>query len=592
MSGTHSRAFCIILTLVASAAPCRSASSDDQARPPIHPVIGYSASTALSATLARADVAAMRSIVQPTLLKGGFGEAHMNRHLLGTLKRSGNWSPLPARLGPQGIDGLFMRFDDSGNPRGLIVSEAKYGSSRLGMTSDGIQMGTRWRSVRLARMSSEYRAIARSIGSGEMAVAGPGGSVGKQRLQFALSEGGKVAVFARSRPGEPWEFVGPRTLMEQAGKRADLVAGYLRLASEGKIPYESPVYRISLRNGSMRVTIKDASLLGDRIGESSLPVQRSITLPLGADRLDQLRSMSRVEIAKILSRKYPHLVPSDVDFYSRAVVRSTGDFQRLISARPRSVTATIAMNSLLVGGIFATVDAVFQAAGQYRTSGAVDWGRVGGTGGITFLATTTGAGIGQGTIVFMTKNPVAYQFMSRTSVLLGVGSRNLTTSIFGGAAGGGVATVVIAFGGYFAGYYDLQTATRMTIAGGTGVVAGAGFATGLFAFATTFGTASTGTAIATLHGAALTSATGAWLGGGSLAAGGFGVMGGSIVVTGGVALVAIATAVTVHAVFSYSDRQMDCERIRLTLDDLQGRLSFPGVGFGGPKFQAAVIGNK
>ena len=44
--------------------------------------------------------------------------------------------------------------------------------------------------------------------------------------------------------------------------------------------------------------------------------------------------------------------------------------------------------------------------------------------------------------------------------------------------------------------------------------------------ATTFGTASTGTAISTLSGAAATNAALAWLGGGALSAGGLGIAGG------------------------------------------------------------------
>ena len=44
--------------------------------------------------------------------------------------------------------------------------------------------------------------------------------------------------------------------------------------------------------------------------------------------------------------------------------------------------------------------------------------------------------------------------------------------------------------------------------------------------ATTFGTASTGTAISTLSGAAATKAALAWLGGGTLAKGGLGIVGG------------------------------------------------------------------
>lgn len=65
---------------------------------------------------------------------------------------------------------------------------------------------------------------------------------------------------------------------------------------------------------------------------------------------------------------------------------------------------------------------------------------------------------------------------------------------------------------------------------GGGLLAGAGVAafgpTAAMGIATTFGTASTGTAIATLAGAAQTNAALAWLGGGALAAGGTGVAGG------------------------------------------------------------------
>lgn len=64
-----------------------------------------------------------------------------------------------------------------------------------------------------------------------------------------------------------------------------------------------------------------------------------------------------------------------------------------------------------------------------------------------------------------------------------------------------------------------------------GVAVGAGVAafapTAALAIATTFGTASTGTAIATLSGAAATNAALAWLGGGALAAGGGGMSAGS-----------------------------------------------------------------
>jgi hypothetical protein len=66
---------------------------------------------------------------------------------------------------------------------------------------------------------------------------------------------------------------------------------------------------------------------------------------------------------------------------------------------------------------------------------------------------------------------------------------------------------------------------------GAGVVVGAGVATlgptAAVAIATTFGTASTGTAITALSGAAATNAALAWLGGGAIAAGGGGMAAGN-----------------------------------------------------------------
>ena len=68
-------------------------------------------------------------------------------------------------------------------------------------------------------------------------------------------------------------------------------------------------------------------------------------------------------------------------------------------------------------------------------------------------------------------------------------------------------------------------------AAGVGAAAGAAAATfgptAAMAFATTFGTAATGTAISTLSGVAATNAALAWLGGGALAAGGGGMAAGS-----------------------------------------------------------------
>lgn len=78
---------------------------------------------------------------------------------------------------------------------------------------------------------------------------------------------------------------------------------------------------------------------------------------------------------------------------------------------------------------------------------------------------------------------------------------------------------------------DLEAARSSATSAGAGFTAGAAVASlapsGAMWVATTFGTASTGTAISTLSGAAATKAALAWLGGGALSVGGGGAAGGT-----------------------------------------------------------------
>ena len=78
---------------------------------------------------------------------------------------------------------------------------------------------------------------------------------------------------------------------------------------------------------------------------------------------------------------------------------------------------------------------------------------------------------------------------------------------------------------------ELQAAREAAGGAGAGLAAGATFAfmgpSAAMWVATTFGTASTGTAISTLSGAAATNAALAWLGGGALSAGGGGMVAGN-----------------------------------------------------------------
>lgn len=92
-------------------------------------------------------------------------------------------------------------------------------------------------------------------------------------------------------------------------------------------------------------------------------------------------------------------------------------------------------------------------------------------------------------------------------------------------------------------FYDVDetiSAADIAMNTGKGLSAGIGTAVGAWALVSTYGVASTGTAIATLSGATATNAALAWFGGGSLAAGGGGMAAGSVVLGGIVAIPALA----------------------------------------------------
>ena len=94
-----SRVFAAVLIIAVVIAPCHAKSEQE------HQTRSQTAAIAVGASIAllRPDVVFVKSMVNSNLLKGGFGEAHLNRHLISVLRRDGQWHPVTARLGSQGL---------------------------------------------------------------------------------------------------------------------------------------------------------------------------------------------------------------------------------------------------------------------------------------------------------------------------------------------------------------------------------------------------------------------------------------------------------------------------------------------------------
>lgn len=124
---------------------------------------------------------------------------------------------------------------------------------------------------------------------------------------------------------------------------------------------------------------------------------------------------------------------------------------------------------------------------------------------------------------------------------------------------------------------DLQAARASAAGAGAGITAGAAVAsvapTAAMWVATTFGTASTGTAISTLSGAAASNAAMAWLGGGALAAGGGGTAaGGALLALAGpigwtVAGAALLTSIALFAKKKFENREAKQEALKAVMQN-------------------------
>lgn len=546
---------------------CRAILADE---PEIFPAVTAGTAAAASTALSRVDLDVLQKSITTSAFKGAYGESHMNRYLTKHLGRTEAWVPLRSRIGPQGIDGLHVRYDASGRVRGLMVSEAKYGGSQLNLTQDGIQLSSRWTNARLQHLGAVYTEIGDTLRAGRMRTERlPSPTV--QRLEVRLPNG-KAAVFWRGNSVDTWKFAGPDEMMKQAGRQASRVGRYVVEAGAGRIRYARHVYHTQVTPHGLQVTVKDASALEAAADVRKLPVLRSLTVPLTAGEQQAVARMTASEVKQMLAKKFPGMSRSRIEQCSRDIVRSHHRVNDLLAGRQPSMAGAMLRQSLAAGVSAATVVMGVQVAADLMSGQKPDGVELATTGGLVATAGFGGSLAGQSTQYLLTSNPTLRAMTSQGSLSLGMTSTSLSRGV-SQTVGGSVAGAIMAYGGYLAGQYDLQTANRMTLAGAAGAGVGVAASIGTMSLISAFGTASTGTAISSLSGAAATSASAAWLGGGSVASGGGGVALGGTLASGGTLVVAAAVAYAAMKGFQLYDEREDNVRVGLTIQELSRRYS-------------------
>ena len=509
---------------------------------------GASAVSAYSSMLSNAPAMLGQYYVSGTSgTLGNLGETLASQNILNTwLKDTGNWISLSPRVGRQGLDHIFIKTDANGVPRGLIVGESKYGHSQLGMTKDGIQMGSNWTNKRLIAMGNRYTKLSTITRLEKVPFIG-----NHQEMKVVLKNGKEVS-FWRKNSHDSWKFSGTEQELAEAQKIAKTYGDYLRAAGEGVFTYRSRVFQIQPDGDDIIITIKDASNVDNLKTIAKLPTQTTLRLSGGMNQ-----EVDSSVIAGELKKKFPHLSDKEIKAMADNLCSSVKELTQPVSKW--KIAGRLAANA----GIATVFASVIDVGMQLISEEKVDWGRTAITGGSVFVGTMTGQALNFG----LNHWGWSQNMLKTLSGKLGCSASRIG-SAFSSASGGVVVSALISYGMYFFGYSDIETANLNFVAGSVGGLAGAAAGVATVSFAAAVGTASTGTAISTLSGAAANSAALAWLGGGAASAGGGGVAVGACVVGGVVIVAAVVTSYAVYAAYNAVVENKDRERIQILLDKL------------------------
>lgn len=416
-------------------------------------------------------------------------------------------------MGRNGIDGLYVKMDAVGNPRQLMVADAKVNTAQLGYTKEfGKQMSHEWIRPWLKKSADDYRNLAEGLATSK--VQRVSALRGKNPITVQLDHQTSVEVWKTSK-GYSYYSPSPNVTAEQIRRQAVRTSAYLDGAAAGKIDFRSRLFTYKAENGMHVLSIKTLDANGNVVRNGGEIIRGTFKeLPKNFQR-----AIRHTAIQTLGQKRNVYGLPK----YSSTTIKNMArkccndpEYFYKVCVKPSILPQHIRIAATI--GSAAALTAVLDVGIQYATTGDVNWGQ---TAQMTCLAgTATGVGM----------------LASKGVTMLG-GSSGLASFV-----GGSIAGVFMAYGMYAMGYGTLEDANWGAYAG---LASSAVIATpaAMIGIACLFGTASTGTAISSLSGAAMTNAALAWWGGGAIAAGGGGVAAGSttlIVATGGVAIVVIA----------------------------------------------------
>lgn len=525
-------------------------------------IVGISTSAAIS--LSNPDLVLAQSVIYSPHVRGSVGERHMHTYISRNLRTEWGVRHVPIELGRQGIDGVYVRYGPDGYPNSLVVSEAKFGSSQLGITKDGVQLSKEWTSRRLAKISDNYQKIADQVLEKKVIISPIPDTLRVHRLQVQMPDG-RAAVFWK-RPSEfEWKFAGKASMLDEAGLQYQKMASLFNRASLGKIDYPKYLFKVQLRGGVLVTNIYQIFDLPGFSQEIEIQKLASISTQLVGSNFVKIQSEIEKSITDQLLNKLPSIGRKEAELQAREIIRNQKNLEELLTLKKKSFLFVTAKDAIAFGAIQALFEGLVSGGLEYYFTSKVDAQHLAVQGGLAFISGAAGYSTGQYVASSMIQSRVIGKIIPSGTTFLGTSARSLAAKSAASALGGGVAVAIFSYGNFLMGYSSIDEAHRGAIIGLSSVGLGAAGGAGIMGAAIAFGTAGSGAAISSLSGAAATNAALAYLGGGTIAAGGGGMAAGAVVLSGGTVLIAIGGGVAGHYVFKYYDEQNEINKLNNTM---------------------------
>lgn len=297
-------------------------------------------------------------------IRGDVGEAVVDRVILNSTDfapsaSKGSWVSVAPRFGRTGIDLLYLRVNKNGLPNDMIVCEVKYGSSQLGITKNGQQMGPDWIKNQMSKICKRYMELANSS---QPIVRGKKVPVGiSNSLDVYLSKTQKVTLWEEN---GYWHTDADGEVTDvQLRTRSRTYGKFFSSAGAGVVKTRNFLSRVNESpNGDYVVTMSRLSEDGNIRSSYEILVRREFIKKGGVD-LKVLKAAFK--------RKYPSWRDERIAYEAKMVGRVVSNKELVNAQNARDAALKEIRNSSLASaGIAGALSFAFQLGAEAYEHGA------------------------------------------------------------------------------------------------------------------------------------------------------------------------------------------------------------------------------